>query len=240
MEPAQLAAVAAIVTAGSLLGGLSGFGYGLVAAPLLLTVGVPLPTIVVLNLVLGIITRSFAAWRLWREVTRNAVYLIAGSVPGYVLGTMLLRYADVDVLKVLTGVVVILMALVSLVQREPLFVPGRRSYVAAGVAGGTLGATTSLNGVVPALIMSQARVPNRQFIGDLAVYFVCSGVVGLVAVTVGGVTVPDPWLLLAVSVPLSILANQVGITFAGRLSPRVFRIITITVAICAGIAAIFS
>lgn len=240
MELAQLVAIAAIVTAGSLLGGLSGFGYGLIAAPLLLIVGVPLPTIVVLNLGLQIVTRGLAAWRLCREVTSSAAYLIAGSVPGYVFGTVLLHRIDVGVLKVATGVVVILLAVVSLLQRHPVFVPGGKSFTAAGVVGGLLGATTSLSGVVPALVMAQARLPNRRFLADLAVYLVGSSVVGLAAVTLGGISAPHVWLLLAVSLPLSVLANQVGITVGGKLPQQVFRTLTIVIVICSGVAAIVS
>lgn len=238
MDPLQLVAVAAVVAGGSLLGGISGFGYGLVAAPLLLVVGVPLPSIVVLNLGLGIVTRGLAAWRLRRDVSRNAAFLIAGSVPGYALGTALLSGVDGNVLEVATGVVVIVLALLSLLRRESAFVPGPRSLVVTGVAGGTLGASTSLNGVVPALVLSQARLSNRQFIADLGVYFVGSSVVGLVAVTLAGISAPNAWLLFAVSVPLSVAANQLGLTLGTRLPPKVFRALTIVVVICAGVAAI--
>src|SRR5690606_3133236 len=133
---------------------------------------------------------------------------------------------------------VILMAVVSLLRRDPVLAPGGKTFAASGVVGGVLGATTSLNGVVPALVMSQARVPNRQFLADLAVYFVGSSVVGLVAVTVGGVSAPHAFEYFLVSVPLSVLANQLGLTWGAKLPQRVFRVVTIVVVICAGVAAI--
>lgn len=50
---ALLLGAAAILSA-ALLAGLSGFGYGLIAVPLLLLAGLPLPEIVVVNLALTV------------------------------------------------------------------------------------------------------------------------------------------------------------------------------------------
>ncbi|ODU06144.1 MAG: hypothetical protein ABS81_05395 [Pseudonocardia sp. SCN 72-86] len=173
-------------------------------------------------------------------MTKRAAYLIAGSVPGYVIGIFVLHRIDVGVLKVATGIVVILLAIVQILQRRPAFAPGPGSFTTAGAVGGVLGVTTSLNGVVPALVMGQARVSNRQFLADLAVYLVGSSLVGLAAVTITGISAPNIWLLLLVSLPLSILANQLGITLGSKLPQRTFRAIMIAIIICSGVAAILS
>lgn len=240
MDPVLLAIVAAIVAVASLLGGLSGFGYGLVAAPSLLAVGIPMPSIVLLNLGLGIVTRGVAMVRLRRDVTRRAALLVAGSVPGYSAGALLLGRIDTDVLKVATGVIVIVLALVSLAMRKPAYIPARGSFLSAGAAGGLLGATTSLNGVVPALVMTQARPPNRQFIADMAAFFVGSSIFGLIAVLVGGIAAPHGWLLLAISLPGSIAGNLIGTSLGTRIPTGMFRTIVLCVVICAGVAAILA
>ncbi|MQA04627.1 MAG: TSUP family transporter [Streptosporangiales bacterium] len=240
MDLTLIVVVAAIVAVASLLGGLSGFGYGLVAAPSLLAVGVPMPTIVLLNLGLGIITRGVALARLRRHVTRRATLLVAGSLPGYSVGALLLGRIDTEVLKVATGAIVIVLALVSLAMRKPAYQPAKGSFFFAGAAGGLLGATTSLNGVVPALVMTQARPPSREFIADLAAFFVGSSIFGLVAVLVGGISAPHGWLLLAISVPGSVAGNLIGTCAGTRLPAHVFRTIALFVVICAGVAAILA
>jgi hypothetical protein len=53
----DLIAGALVVVAASFLGGVTGFGYSLVATPLLLLVGFPLPFVVTVNLALACVTR---------------------------------------------------------------------------------------------------------------------------------------------------------------------------------------
>lgn len=240
MELAQLLAAVSVVTVAALLGGITGFGYGLVSTPLLLAVGLPLPTIVVLNLVIGAVTRGTAAWRFRKEVSRRSAYLIAGSVPGYAVGTALLANVDLDWLETAAGVLVIALAIASIVPRGPKVSAGPVSSVVAGAMGGTLGATTALNGVLPALLLSHARLPARPFIGELAVYIVASNLVGLVAVTVGGISAPHLAVLVAASLPLAVLANIGGTTLGPRLPAKVFRAITLALVLTAGVVAIVS
>ena len=52
-----------VVFAASFLGGVTGFGYSLVATPLLLLLGYSLPFVVTVNLALACITRISVAYR---------------------------------------------------------------------------------------------------------------------------------------------------------------------------------
>lgn len=236
-----LVVVAAVaVGAGAFLGGVSGFGYGLVASPSLLALGIPLPTVVVLNLMIGMLTRITVVWRLHTHITRRAWLLVVGSVPGYVAGSVLLASVDTHWLKVAAGILVIGLALVQMVPRRPRIHVGTAQCVTAGTVGGTLGATTSLNGVVPAMLFSQADTPPRQFIADLALYFVASNAVGLAATSLTGISAPHLWIYFAALLPASVAANAVGVSLAPRLPARTFRAITLAVCIVAGLAAILT
>ena len=91
------------VLAASFLGGVTGFGYSLVAAPLLLLLGFPLPFVVTVNLALACVTRMSVAYRFRAdlnvgratglEVLRLGDYhVVAASVGAQLLmlGTLLL------------------------------------------------------------------------------------------------------------------------------------------------------
>lgn len=240
MDYGLIAAVAGVVAAGSFLGGVTGFGYGLLASPLLLALGIPLPTVVVLNLMLGLVTRITVVWRLHAHVTRRAWLLVAGSVPGYAAGSLLLRSVDTHWLKVTAGAMVVGLTLAQLVPRLPRLRVSAAQCVGAGTVGGVLGATTSLNGVVPAMLFSQADTPPRRFIADLATYFVAANAVGLAATWLAGVSAPHLWVYFAASLPMSVAANAVGVTLAPRLPPRTFRAITMAVSVGAGMVAILT
>src|SRR5687767_7824626 len=76
-----------VVFVAAFLGGVTGFGYGLVSAPLLLLIGFPLRFVVTANLTLGGLTRVGVAYRFRRYVSaRRSVMLAAGSAPGLFLG----------------------------------------------------------------------------------------------------------------------------------------------------------
>jgi uncharacterized membrane protein YfcA len=196
--------------------------------------------VVVLNLTLGMVTRITVVARLRTHVTRRAWLLVAGSVPGYAAGALLLRSVNTHWLKVTAGALVVVLTLVQLVPRRPRIRVGTPQCVTAGAVGGTLGATTSLNGVVPAMLFSQADTPPRRFIADLALYFVASNAVGLVATSLAGVSAPHLWTYFAALLPVSIAANAVGVSLAPRLPARTFRAITLAVSVGAGMVAVLT
>ena len=76
---------------------------------------------------------------------------------------------------IVMGAAVLLWRSVSAPPPRPL--PG--APLAAGFAGGFLGAATSLNGIAPVLLLARDKAAPRSFLADLAVYFVASNAIGL-------------------------------------------------------------
>src|SRR5256885_13840744 len=71
------------VALASFLGGVTGFGYSLVATPLLLLDGYSLAFVVTVNLALAFVTRISVAVRFRRSAwPRRVALLIGGAVPG--------------------------------------------------------------------------------------------------------------------------------------------------------------
>ena len=116
----------------------------------------------------------------------------------------------------------------------PPSVPGLP--VAAGFAGGLLGTTTSLIGVPPALLLTQRRVAARQFIADLAVYFVATAAIGLAVLAVEGQFDGDAGRAFVWWLPGVLVANAVGTSVGLRLPPESFQRLTLGVAFAAGVA----
>src|SRR5918996_885504 len=107
----DLVAGAIIVTLASFLGGVTGFGYSLVATPLLLLTGYSLPFVVTVNLTLAVVTRISVAVRFRRFASRPRVAaLVGGAVPGLWLGVLVLGAVDARDIKVAAGVVTMIAA----------------------------------------------------------------------------------------------------------------------------------
>ncbi|MEU5849436.1 sulfite exporter TauE/SafE family protein [Saccharopolyspora shandongensis] len=230
----------AIVLA-AFLGGLTGFGFNLVATPLLLLLGMEPAAAVAINLTIALITRVVVAFRLRPFIRwRRALPLTAASIPGLVLGAVVGGMVDPSLLRIMTGILVLIVTPV-LVLRRPT--PGDKSpakYALAGFSGGALATTTSLNGVPVALSLSAEAADQRSFIADLAVYFVLSNIVGLGVLLVrDGVDLSDVGLL-AWWLPGAVLANWVGTAVAPRINPKVFRLITCGLVMAAGVATLVS
>jgi uncharacterized membrane protein YfcA len=225
------------VAVASFLGGVTGFGYSLVATPLLLLTGFPLPFVVTANLAIAFITRISVAYRFRRSMwPRRVALMVGGSVPGLWLGVTVLRVVDDATIKVAAGIITMIAAVLlarSVTAPPPPRVPG--APVVAGFFGGFLGAATSLNGLAPVLLLARDKASPRSFLADLAMYFVASNAIGLLLLSVQGALREDALTgAFLIWLPGSIIGNWLGTTLGPRLPETAFRRLTLAVVFVAG------
>jgi hypothetical protein len=233
----SLMAGGAVIAGAACLGGAAGFGTALVSTPLLLLLGFPLPFVITLNLSMNMLTRMSVTYQLRAHVTRRSWMLILGSIPGLVLGVVVLTSISAHAIKLGTGVAVLVLTfLVARAVDAPPPRPLPGAPLAAGLAGGFLGSTTSLNGMPAVLLLAHDKVAPKSFLADLAVYFVLSNAIALIILRFGNALNTSalfPTLLLWL--PGSLIGNYLGVRFGTRLPERIFRWFTITVAVVSGI-----
>ncbi len=232
-----LAVGGVVVAVAAFLGGVTGFGYALVSAPLLLLLGFPLRFVVTANLSITGLTRVGVAYRFRHHVSpRRSVMLAAGSGPGLFLGAELLSGAAETAVKLLAGVVTMVAAAVlarSLNRPPPAPIPG--APVVAGFVGGFLASATSLLGIGPILLLAREKASPTTFIADLAVFFVWTSALGLLLLLRAGVLAPEAlYPAVLVWLPGALGANLLGTALAPRLPERLFRWVTLAVIFVAG------
>jgi uncharacterized membrane protein YfcA len=225
------------VLAASFLGGVTGFGYSLVATPVLLLLGYDLPFVVTVNLALAFVTRIPVVYRFWPDLSpRRAAGLVAGSIPGLWLGVQVLEAVPESTIKLAAGLIAMAAALALWRAQSappPRELPG--APVAAGLAGGFLGSSTSLNGIAPVLLLARDRASPRAFIADLALYFVAANGIGLLILQAEGALEPDALApAFLVWLPGSLLGNWVGTAIGPRLPEVGFRRATLAIVLVAG------
>ena len=237
----------AVVLGASLLGGVSGFGFGLVCTPLLLLLGLALTDIVVVNLTIGLVTRVATVARLHRSVhRRRALDLVAGCVPGLLIGYLVRDLVGGDALKLTAGAVAVVVAAYLLVRRTGTGAADatpapRLAAGTAGLLGGFLGITTSLNGPPPVILLSRQRTEPREFVADMAVYFVVCNALALALIGLaGGVDAGRVGLLLACWLPGALLGNALGNSWASRVPQGPFRLMTLGLVMVTGLATVVS
>ncbi len=219
------------------LGGVTGFGYSLLATPLLLLLGFGLEFVVTINLALAFVTRISVVYRFRRFISRPRVAgMVGGSLPGLWLGAQVLTSVPEAAIKLAAGLIVMVMAVFlarDSSDEPPPHIPG--AAVAAGFTGGFLGSATSLNGIGPILLMARDKASARSFLADLALYFVASNLLGLMVLyfedAISEAALQDVFL---VWLPASLLGNWVGTALGPRLPAWTFRRLTLVVIFVAG------
>lgn len=217
-----LVLAAAAVVVGSVLQSATGFGFSLVAAPVLFPVLGPkeaIGTLLVLACV-GSVLILAGERRRPRPLGLDAAVIVTTSLPGAVAGIVVLRSFDSVTLQyAVTGSVVVALLVRRFAPRR-VAAEGRAwwSAPAAGIAAGAL--TTSTNTSGPPLLLhltGQGREPTRVRDTINVCYLGLSAVsaVALWATHTSG-AVPDPWVLAAL-VPLVVVGHRVGRPVFARL-----------------------
>ena len=235
----DLALGALITFAAAFVGGVTGFGYALAAAPLLILTGFPLPFVVTANLAIAGLTRLSVVYRFRSHVSRRrSLAMAAASVPGLYAGARILAEVPESTIKLLAGgAVMVTVALLarSLDRPPPEPIPG--APVAAGFVGGFLGGSTSLTGVGPIVLLTRDKVPATSFLADLAVYFVWTAIVGLAALALEGALVSEAlYPAVLVWLPGAAVGNLLGTLVGPRLPERLFRRVVLAVLFAAAAA----
>jgi uncharacterized protein len=168
---------------------------------------------------------------------RRVILLVVGSVPGAALGSWTLANASPDSIKRAIGLFVMLatVALARVSSRPaPRPIPG--APLLAGMLGGFCGATSSLSGVPPAILLARDRVAPRSFQADLALYFLCSNFLTLALLAWrGGLATGALFPAVALWLPGALAGNLAGVWFSARLPDQAFRRLTLLVAFLAGL-----
>ena len=236
-DAGEMALGALIVFAAAFLGGLTGFGFALASAPLLLLTGFPLRFVVTANLALGGLTRLSIVYRFRRHISgRRSLAMAAASVPGLYVGARVLSDVPESAVKLMAGCAV--MATVGLLARSldrPAPEPIRGAPVAAGFVGGFLGGSTSLTGIGPIVLLTRDKAAPTSFLADLAVYFVWTSTVGLSLLAIERALAPEAlYTAVLLWLPGALAGNLLGTVVGPRLPERLFRRLILAVLFAAG------
>ena len=189
--------------------GLSGFGSGLVAIPLL-AFFLPLPFIVpVLALVsyTGTVYQSFTYRSdvVWRDLWP----LLPFSLAGITIALWLLVNTDVTVLTLTLGIFILCYAVYSLLPHE--IKSGSRWWaVAAGSSAGLIGALFGTGGPFYVLYLKMRQVTKQQFRATITMIFLVDGGARMTGYFYSDLFTHKMVILALVLLPVLILAMYVG------------------------------
>jgi uncharacterized protein len=204
------ALAAAIVLAGALLASATGFGFALLAAPLLFALlGPPRAVGVLLLLAVEVNALILAAERRRpRPLLRASATLLAWAAPGTVVGVVMLRVLDPFALQLaLTAAILSTLVLRGrAVRRAPAW-----AAPAAGFTSGVLTTATTTNGP-PLIVYLLGRGHDPSRVRDTLTFcFLCLSGLGALALWITGTHKASPDLgLVAVLAPAALAGQVLG------------------------------
>lgn len=239
----------AAVLAGAALQAATGFGFGLLAAPIFFAIVDPQPAIgmlALLSLAVNLMT-LLTERRRPRPLTREAMVLLGFAVPGALVGIAVLRNLDAVALQILLSVGVVVTLVIRHVMTSPAAIKPvlhdeprprpRWSAPLAGFISGALSTSTSTSGP-PLLLHLLGRGARPSVVRDtLTVCFFSLGFMTPVALVVTRTTeaIPDLTLALAL-IPAVALGHLFGRRVFARLAHGSHYELVVTVVLLVSVA----
>jgi uncharacterized membrane protein YfcA len=222
--------IALAILVGALVQGAVGFGFALVAAPIMSATSPDLVpgTVIVVGIVLSLLMldRERPAVDL-----RGMRWLLAGVVPGTAAGSVLLASVSTRTLQVLVAISVLSAVLVSLAR--PIIQAGPHVLLSAGVVSGIFGTTSSIAG--PPVALVYADRPGATLRATLAIFFLISGALSFAGAAAAGAVDGGALVWAVALVPPLVVGFLLSAPFARRVDGGAVRAAVLVVS---GIAAV--
>jgi uncharacterized membrane protein YfcA len=206
-----------------------------------------IPVLAVLNLAVS----AFVAAQIWRKAPASLLgILCAASVAGFPIGLAVFRGADVSDLKLATGLVIMMFALLLLARERGYVVPNRPGTDAkrpswpialfAGALSGIMGAALAMPGPVAMLYISTLRLSRDQSRAlSLAFFTFVYAAVCLLHAWDGALTAERGWL--SARLLLAVVAGGIAGQWLSRHVPEArYRQLVLVILFVAGLYAVLS
>jgi uncharacterized membrane protein YfcA len=199
-----------VISLAYLVRGITGFGSGLIAIPLLALV-MPLTTAVPLVVFLdymasashGINHREAIQWK---EISS----LLPFAIIGVITALFIFQSVDMEVLKLGLGTFVLLFALYSLFSFSGKKLVSSLWSVPAGSLGGMIGTLYGTGGPFYVIYLRFRKIEKTQFRATFATLFLLDGAGRLAGFVFTGFFTMDLVLMTAVSIPLMVIGMFIG------------------------------
>lgn len=229
---------AAIVLLAGFVRAISGFGFALIATPLLLFVLDP-KSVVVINIIIGFPIGLLLLFHTRRHIDVKRVLLMCGgSIFGVPIGAYLLSSLNPSMIKLIIAILIIPFSIVLLLGHSHQFKRDNLGCGISGFVGGLLGSSTSLSGPPVVLFLLNQGLVKEKFIGTLTAYFLFMGVASVGAFSSLGMVTIDLLIKVAMLLPTSILGFYIGIKVLPKINATLFRRIVTSIISIAALAII--
>jgi uncharacterized membrane protein YfcA len=232
---AQIVVVAVAVFAASFTQAIAGFGFGLLAVPVM-TLAISPQRAVVVSTLVGIFATTWQAWYLRRDAVRPLVRrMTAAAYVGMPIGLVLLLTVPDDALRLALGVSVL--GAVALLATDFHLPDSRRLDMASGFLSGVLNTSLSTNGPPLVFALQARRLAPAEFRATISLVFTFSNVLAM-ALFLGAGKITSAGLTAAgFALPALVLGQVAGYPIRKHIHGNRFRRMVLVLLAGAGTSA---
>ena len=223
-----------IVAAASTVIGTVGFGFSLVAAPVLLLYLEPQQVVVVANSLIALLMIMVLA-RTWRNLEFKAsLGLVLGGMAATPIGVLALNSASPSVLRITISIMIIFLGLVSLKNIQLPFSQNKAAGPVIGFFTSLAVTTIAIGGPLGAIYSMSQRWKPDMVRAALALFFLASDLVAFPLYAATGLVDKDTIANIGVLIPGLIIGFFVARTIVTWINERIFRYVVVGVSVIAG------
>ena len=223
-----------IVVAASAVIGTVGFGFVLVAAPVVLLYLEPQQAVVVLNSLTAILM-AMVLLRTWRHLElRLSVGLVLGGVAATPIGVLALNAASPGTLRVTIAIVIIFLGLVSLTNVRLPFAQHRMAGPAFGFFTSLSVTSIGIGGPLGGIYAISQHWKAETVRAVLALFFLVSNTVAVALYAATGLVGRDTLANVGIMIPGLLIGFGLSAVLVNWINERIFRYAVVVVIVVAG------
>ena len=241
MDLYNLTLAGLIIFIGSFFATVSGFGFALVATPLLAMI-MPVKWAIIFILVLTVVLRILTMWRVWGEFNWKTVALTSiGSFVGMLPGSKVLHFISITHLQIFLGVVLLLATALMSLQYTVLIKNKTAGRLGAGILSGFFGACTSVSGPPLVLYFPNERTDKTEMRANMIWIFGVTGVLMVGAsYWAGNIGTVGDWSYLYSMIPATFIGVLAGERMFRYLNQHLFRRLSLMIVLVGAVMMLFN
>lgn len=238
MTTTQMVLVLLIIFATSVVQAVAGFGFALLAVPLMVVV-IDLQSAVIISSFVGILSNMLQSWQLRRNINRNMTrrFVLATAV-GSPVGLLLFVYANQSALKIVLGLSILFGVFVLSRGLELQHVSSWLDWI-MGILSGVLLMATSTNGPPLVFVLQARRFDPATFRATLNMVFLVSGTFGLVMFGLAGEILRSDVNVAAFAIPAMVIGVSTGVVIRKYVQQELFKKIVLFLLTIGGLSSLF-
>jgi uncharacterized protein len=238
MTTTQMVLVLLIIFATSVVQAVAGFGFALLAVPLMVVV-IDLQSAVIISSFVGTLSNMLQSWQLRRNINRNMTrrFVLATAV-GSPVGLLLFVYANQSALKIVLGLSILFGVFVLSRGLELQHVSSWLDWI-MGILSGVLLMATSTNGPPLVFVLQARRFDPATFRATLNMVFLVSGTFGLVMFGLAGEILRSDVNVAAFAIPAMVIGVSTGVVIRKYVQQELFKKIVLFLLSIGGLSSLF-